>query len=1381
MHAPRTHVRRPRALASVLALLVAGASAVAWAGGNTQFRNPANLSQVIDKLWDDRSQPVEWVMSNDGLPGSGITNTALQAELQAAFDAWEALPTSRLDFTFGGQVPLRNAGGDGVLGPGIDGRNLVTFTDPDFTFPTGVLAVAITFSFPTDTVITSANNDLDGDGTADLPVGTYPAGRIFDGDLVFNSSEPWSTGGANGSIDVRAVALHEVGHFVGLCHSMIRDAVMWPFLANDVIGARLPKPDDVAWGSRFYPAEPAFSAAFGAIRGRVTNGLSGLPVLGAHVFAVDPLTGTRLVGGYTGDDGSYVLPGLPPGSYLVGIEPLDGDPVGLDPFRVNEVVLFTFDTSFPEELFDANEAAVEADPLAGEAVTVAAGADTTAIDLVTNTLEVPGVSRLLDTGYNLFAYPVTVPADLGAFDLLTALGAPGEVHAVDRYVPATGTFERAEYVDGSPAGVDFPIRRGEGYVVHTAGERIVSFAGGTDCPPLDLRRGMNLIGVPCPPAGYTAFALLQDLGEPFEVLSVERFDPESGAFERAAYDAGGAASGDDFPVANGEGYVVTMLADKAGVRIPAPGQSFAPIITGLSPGRGVPGTVVLVLGGNFDPDPAKNTVTFNGVGAGVVFATATTLTVTVPAVATSGPVRVTVGGKPSNTVDFVVEPALVSETPGEATELVSGQTAEGVIAVDGQQDRYTFTALEGSVVTVKAESVTPGVPNLVLLLEDPFGLIVATDDNGGGGTNPRINNFVLTTTGTHTIVVTNVPGSGTGPYRVTLTIATRSTSPKVSVLSGDFQTALKGTTLPTPLSVFVTGTTGAPVAGVPVVFVADEATVSGSRLGPNAGTIVLTTNASGVATVQVTVPNAAGAYQVTVIVNGAAPATVNLAATNNPLGTVTGSPMSQQGVVNQALPAKLQVLVKDGAGNPLPNAMVAYLVASGGGSVTGATGSGTTLTEVTDATGKAEVTFTLGKKTSDAQVVAAFVPGMSRPLLFEGTPKAGNPKTLRSNRSSFNRMTLGTVVLNGLSVEVLDEFDNPVPGTPVTYNGPAELTIEPGLGPNGVMFTDLNTNADGIHVAMVTAGTDVVPTVDEFGGLVGAVHSITASAGTGSETFEVHIDMGPVQVTAAGTNAAALIGQALPGPIAKRVLRWQRKDEFVDANGDGKDDDNCEFGDEPFDGPKVQKGIQGVSITFEVRREDGKDPAPFQPTRTAAPSATTSAAGEASVGVTLSDVGGVSQVVGKIALIHVEWKAEGNPGCDGSVLYTQPFTDGRSFAESTTVFAIPVVLTATLADARAGIDFSSIRAALNAQVFFNGAAPPAAPPDFPEKLEVTAGGRVLKTIDGSIPAGSAFPTLKIEYHPARPKLAGSNTFLVSTLKDRIENEHPGASTTFSYP
>ena len=68
-----------------------------------------------------------------------------------------------------------------------------------------------------------------------------------------------------------------------------------------------------------------------------------------------------------------------------------------------------------------------------------------------------------------------------------------------------------------------------------------------------------------------------------------------------------------------------------------------PAITSISPTSGAPGTAVTVTGLNFDATPANNTVYFGGVKAVVTAASTTSLTVTVPASAAFGPIRVTVG------------------------------------------------------------------------------------------------------------------------------------------------------------------------------------------------------------------------------------------------------------------------------------------------------------------------------------------------------------------------------------------------------------------------------------------------------------------------------------------------------------------------------------------------------------------------------------------------------------------------------------------------------------------------------------------------------------------------------------------------------------------
>ena len=65
-----------------------------------------------------------------------------------------------------------------------------------------------------------------------------------------------------------------------------------------------------------------------------------------------------------------------------------------------------------------------------------------------------------------------------------------------------------------------------------------------------------------------------------------------------------------------------------------------PTITGFSPTSGPIGTVVTLTGTNFSTTPANNVVKFNGTASTVTAATATSITVSVPAGSTTGKIAV---------------------------------------------------------------------------------------------------------------------------------------------------------------------------------------------------------------------------------------------------------------------------------------------------------------------------------------------------------------------------------------------------------------------------------------------------------------------------------------------------------------------------------------------------------------------------------------------------------------------------------------------------------------------------------------------------------------------------------------------------------------------
>ena len=97
----------------------------------------------------------------------------------------------------------------------------------------------------------------------------------------------------------------------------------------------------------------------------------------------------------------------------------------------------------------------------------------------------------------------------------------------------------------------------------------------------------------------------------------------------------------------------------------------APTITQITPLQGSKGTIVAITGTNFSTTAADNNITFNGTAAVINTATATKLTTTVPEGATTGKVKIKVGGaEVLSAVDFIVltEPTVTTASITAITE-----------------------------------------------------------------------------------------------------------------------------------------------------------------------------------------------------------------------------------------------------------------------------------------------------------------------------------------------------------------------------------------------------------------------------------------------------------------------------------------------------------------------------------------------------------------------------------------------------------------------------------------------------------------------------------------------------------------------------------------
>lgn len=343
-----------------------------------------------------------------------------------------------------------------------------------------------------------------------------------------------------------------------------------------------------------------------------------------------------------------------------------------------------------------------------------------------------------------------------------------------------------------------------------------------------------------------------------------------------------------------------------------------------------------------------------------------------------------------------------------------------------------------------------------------------------------------------------------------------STGPMASQViktAGDGQVGDAGQALAT-LEVTVLDQSNTPVAGVAVSWAAAS---GGGSVNPASAV----TGADGKATTTRTLGPNAGTQTTTAAVSGLSPVTfTHVAHVQGATQIAADGGGGQLDTVLATLGTPLSVAVRDENAAPVANVTVTW-TAPTGGAVNGAA----TTTTVTDASGLAGVTLSLGTA-AGTQTASAAVAGLQgSPVPFTETAAAGEAVTLAQVAGSSGGAPGSTVTL---SVKSSDAYGNPSAGDTVAWAvGTGGGSVDPDTsvtGANGVASTQ--------HTLGQNPGVDSV-TATAFGDTVRFGLTIAVAPAVDTVIVGPGIVFSPTTVTIAA--GGTVVFQWAPGSITHGV------------------------------------------------------------------------------------------------------------------------------------------------------------------------------------------------------------------------------------------------------
>ena len=324
------------------------------------------------------------------------------------------------------------------------------------------------------------------------------------------------------------------------------------------------------------------------------------------------------------------------------------------------------------------------------------------------------------------------------------------------------------------------------------------------------------------------------------------------------------------------------------------------------------------------------------------------------------------------------------------------------------------------------------------------------------------------------------------------------------VYSGNKQTGQAGSILPLQLRAQIRDAYGNGIPGHTITF--SDSSGSGT-LTPNGGV----SNSSGQVTVSYQLPNADGTYKIlagTAGLNGSAQF-LEYASGYAPasIGVVSGS--NQAEPINTALPQPVVVQVTDQVGNPIAGVAVTFSAPSGTFSANPV---------ATGANGEASVQFMTGPVPGPLTITAAV--NALKTHIAEEVSGAGAPASVTVSGGNNQTGSVGSTLSQLLSVVVMDNYGNGVPGVGVYFNDDGA----------GGTFSNPNpavTNGSGIASVSYTLPT-----------FLGTVHIAAAATGVNNPAtfFETAVS-GPAAViyVRGGNNQSGPVGTLLTQALTTQV------------------------------------------------------------------------------------------------------------------------------------------------------------------------------------------------------------------------------------------------------